>query len=338
MLLLLQISARDLHAAVAENNGKSHSPNVINIELDTDRGRNQVVTKSITLGELTDTIITKDYSPTPFLPLRQPPFPPYRNPESISTTENWNYNRRMQQKEAQQHQSPSPQQQHHSTAKNPAPGRSTPDDRHIIRMAQSPSPRNKSFHESATPPVSYHYPPGAGLPPNAGRPPPPTSASGHQFALDCYVKNRIAEAMRTEDDKRAEELHERDRRTPLQQQPPGSSAHHNKDVDRSGTPADMVVDEDASSNAASSTSSPRPPLHHPLINSQYGTPPVTTFAAATTYAYPYSALNVSAAPSSLPPPLKPSNDNESNNRPQAPPAQEPKPLLSAQYEALSDED
>lgn len=66
-------AARDSHPPpISENNGKSHSPNVINIDLDSDRSRPQVVTKSITLGELTDSIIAKDYSPNPFLPLRTP--------------------------------------------------------------------------------------------------------------------------------------------------------------------------------------------------------------------------------------------------------------------------
>lgn len=57
-----------------------------------------------------------------------------------------------------------------------------------------------------------------------------------------------------------------------------------------------------------------------------------------TYAYPFSALNVSSAAGNLPPPMKSAHvDSDSVSRGQAP-AQEPKPLLSAQYEALSDED
>lgn len=57
-----------------------------------------------------------------------------------------------------------------------------------------------------------------------------------------------------------------------------------------------------------------------------------------TYAYPFSALNVSSAAANLPPPMKSAHgENESTPR-QQPQPQEPKPLLSAQYEALSDED
>lgn len=55
--------------------------------------------------------------------------------------------------------------------------------------------------------------------------------------------------------------------------------------------------------------------------------------------YPFSALNVSSAgATNLPPPMKAAHgDSEAAARSQVP-TQEPKPLLSAQYEALSDED
>lgn len=78
-----------------ENNGKSHSPNVINIDLDSERSRNPILTKSITIGELTDSIIAKDYSSNPFLPLRQPYIQQFR-PESA---EMWKMNRRLSQKD-----------------------------------------------------------------------------------------------------------------------------------------------------------------------------------------------------------------------------------------------
>lgn len=100
--------------------------------------------------------------------------------------------------------------------------------------ARSSSPRTtKSYHESITPPENYHYP--------SAHSRIPSQQAGHQFALDCYVKNRIAEAMRTEDDKRGDDLPDQ-RRTPQSQ--PSSSSHHGKDLDRS-TPSEMVIDEDA---------------------------------------------------------------------------------------------
>lgn len=79
---------------------------------------------------------------------------------------------------------------------------------------------------------------------------PSQPASGHQFALDCYVKNRIVEAMRTEDDKRADDMPEQQRRTPQQSQS-SSSIHHSKDLDRSSTPGEMVIDEDQSARQSS---------------------------------------------------------------------------------------
>lgn len=99
----MQFPGRDLHQ---ENNGKSHSPNVINIDLDSDR-RNPVLTKSITLGELTDSIIAKDYSPNPFMPLRQTAFMQYRPDQA----EIWNINRRLSQKDGMKTSQPPPPSQ-----------------------------------------------------------------------------------------------------------------------------------------------------------------------------------------------------------------------------------
>lgn len=84
-LIALQFPGRELHP---ENNGKMSSPNVINIDLDSDRGRNsQLLTKNITIGELTDSIITKDYSPHPLNALRPPM--QYR----LETNDVWKFNR-----------------------------------------------------------------------------------------------------------------------------------------------------------------------------------------------------------------------------------------------------
>lgn len=48
--------------------------------------------------------------------------------------------------------------------------------------------------------------------------------------------------MRTEDDKRSDDLSDQQRRTPQQSQMPPS--HHSKEMDRSSTPGDMTIDED----------------------------------------------------------------------------------------------
>lgn len=71
-----------------ENNGNINPPKVINIELDSGRPT-QPYTKSITIGELTDSIITKDYSPHPLTQLRPPPMMQYR----LDTNDMWKFNR-----------------------------------------------------------------------------------------------------------------------------------------------------------------------------------------------------------------------------------------------------
>lgn len=268
---------------------------------------------------------------------------------------------------------------------NKAMGRSAqPDDRHIIRMAQSPRPRNK-FHEQVSQQDAQFFHPGA-----------PLSRGPRDFALDCYVKNRIVEAMRTEDDKRGDDgrdhhQQQQSSRNPspaqLQQQHgPPPPAHHNKDHDRSSTPGDMMIDEETgrpasggnhhrpqpSSQQQQQQQQQLPPhsqssqgiVHNSLHSSPYmgGQPvPVTTFPSQSFY--PYSALTVSGGPVTVgnlgPPPGHGSkvsslggvqnlggggpgggggggmNDDRQQSSSSA---MEPKPLLSAQYEALSDED
>lgn len=117
--------------------------------------------------------------------------------------------------------------------------------------ARSASPRTtKAYHESITPPESYHY-----AVASAHARMPPQQGSGHQFALDCYVKNRIVEAMRTEEtDKRGgDDMPEQQRRTPQERPQPSSSVHHSKEIDRSSTPGDMVIDEESQARPASGT-------------------------------------------------------------------------------------
>lgn len=117
----------------------------------------------------------------------------------------------------------------------------------INSSARSASPRTtKAYHESITPPENYHYT-------SAHSRIPSQQGSGPQFILDCYVKNRIVEAMRTEDtEKRSEEMPEQQRRTPQERPQPSSSVHHGKDVDRSSTPGDMVIDEESQATRPSS--------------------------------------------------------------------------------------
>lgn len=112
---------------------------------------------------------------------------------------------------------------------------------HEISRSSSPRTSAKQYHESITPPEMYSYAQSATHARLPSQQPP-----AHPFIIDCYVKNRIVEAMRTEDDKRSDEISEQQRRTPQQSQSSSSSssAHHGKDVDRSSTPGDMAIDED----------------------------------------------------------------------------------------------
>lgn len=411
--------------SAAENNGKAQSPHVIKIDLDSDsssgaimpqsnRGPSSAI-KNITIGQITDSVIAKDFANNSMLSHR----PPYGG---------MYHHEQQQQHQHQQHQQQPPVSMgapmDHQWVRRLPPGMPllqsgvmpkdpskdmgrgpTPDDRQIIRLAQTPSPRAKNssmpMHEPVSPPDDHsgpqphHQPQQApvGLPshyyssvgqtsislqplqqqqhggppqqdrrPNSGPPlshgsgAVPTSSHQTNFVLDCYVKNRIVEEMRIQ------EKGGGDRQGQGQGQGgPGGPPH-----DRSGTP-----DERPNSR----TSAP-PPLGPPYGGSAASSnPPVST-----TVAYPYSAWNVSGAQpgnhvGAQPPTSvghKPvdhgMNSGNSNSGPSmggdrmggggggggvvsgvgvsgggviggggGPPA-EPKPLLSSQYEELSDED
>ena len=205
----------------------------------------------------------------------------------------------------------------------PPPGRSTPDDRHIIRMAQTPSPRNKmAYHEPVSPPETqqqqqqqqqqqHFYQPPAQITISAAAAANEQRNRQHQFVLDCYVKNRIVEAMRTtEDEKRG-----------LEQQ------NHHKDKEDRGSPGEMVIDERPQSAGEKKE-------HPNMFQGRPGSQPHHQQFQTSTYAYPYSALNVSAgAPITI---SAMASAEALDSRPNT--MMESKPLLSAKYEALSDED
>lgn len=107
----------------------------------------------------------------------------------------------------------------------------------------------------------------------------------HISPLD-YVKNRIVEVMRTEDDKKDNQ-----------------ETSHSQEKDRSDSPGDMVIDEEKHDNDFVS-SQPQQSQHQQQSSTGF---------------YTFVHKDSSTA-----------NDNSRNN--------EPKPLLSAQYDPLSDED
>lgn len=400
-----------------ENNGKSQSPHVIKIDLDSDSSQppisrpntssaSSTSVKNITIGQITDSVIAKDFATSSLLSHRPPYGSLYHHeaqqpPVSMGAPDQQWIRRLPPGVPVSQQQSMPPQQQHSSKDPKEGAGRvPTPDDRQIIRMAQTPSPRakggasNMPMHEPVSPPDDISVPAGPPVPlashyyssggqtsislqplhgggggqqppppppqdrrPNSGPPAPshnnsgsgPTPTSSHQtnFVLDCYVKNRIVEEMRIQ------EKGSGDRQAGQQQQQVGqggqaggssSSSNSNNPHDRSSTPGDEEMRPNSRTSA--------PPLGS-AYNSSSSAP------SGTTVAYPYSAWNVSGAPPSgnhgPPPPTSVANKvvdhglNNSNNvvvgggGSGAPggggggPA-EPKPLLSSQYEELSDED
>ncbi|XP_066149114.1 uncharacterized protein Smr [Euwallacea fornicatus] len=222
----------------------SQSSSIINVDLD-----GEAVNKNLTVKELTDSVISHDFN------TRAGAYYHLQQQES----EQWK--RRLQVQQQQKEESKRAVTPH-QTAQQPQQ-----DERQIIRIAQS----QKYHHEPVSPPENNHW-----SDQNYRRYQQPPS---HMSPLD-YVKNRIVEVMRTEDDKK------------------DIQDAHAQDKDRSDSPGDMVIDEEKHENDFGSQQS-ADSQRHP----QGG--------------YPYSYVHKE-------------NDSVRNN--------EPKPLLSAQYEPLSDED
>lgn len=157
-----------------------------------------------------------------------------------------------------------------------------------------------------------------------------------------YVKNRIVEVMRTSEDDKVSESRKEDGEAapasaPASGAPPTSASPASKEGrSASGSPGEMVIDEGRPSDdkqtasatvTGTSPSQPPPPPHTQ-------SPHVPT----NTYTYPISVLTLQAGaqPPTKPPALLPHKEREHVAEPKL--VNEPKPLLSAQYEALSDED
>lgn len=225
----------------------------------------------------------------------------------------------------------------------------------------------------------------------------------HTFDTMKYVQNRIVEVMRTEDDHRAvgnaassssnddHHQHHNDHRAKDMGHEPRKTPNQYDERDGigSGSRRSSSANSDTGSHNSSMTAG------GPGPGAQQYHPPVTTFAA-TTYAYPYSALNVPSSVTGLPTQMslnapaahqmQPSSMGSAGHKQpshmmggmsgvgvhdngagvgsnsvvstttgvaggsmggsgagsgivgQSSQSAEPKPLLSAQYEALSDED
>lgn len=310
-----------------------------------------IETKNITLGELADSIITKDFSSNP-LPFR-PTILPYGEPIPTPADQ---WKRRM----AGGPSSGGPPKDDLLLSTNKLPvnqmGRRTPDDRHVIRMSaqQPPSPRKggNMYHDMVSPPDGHFNPSVRRQVVGGGQQPGGGGGGAGEFQLDRYMSSKIVEAMRTSEEKSGSHPQH------VRLDDSRGNDHHMKEmiIDRSITPDDdRVGSQQQQHNSTTIQYSSAAPSSAPTV---------TTFAPAT-YAYPFSALNVVSAASVAqlsqqggPQGIggvgggggpvgvnKMGPDNMCGDRAeQLPPPPrpqtmvEPKPLLSSQYEALSDED
>lgn len=343
---------------------------MINVDVDsTDLSRHSqgssLPLKNIKINDIADAVISKDpsfgmihhhpsylppgqqfirYSNASSMPNKAPPTqshapsshqqPQPMGQEQIIATDQWKLNRRMQQ-----------QQQKEEMAKsgnNGGPqGRSTPDDRHIIRMAQSPSPRAKMAYEPVSPPDSgphyYMQPkPMITINSNEQRKMPPIVQSSQENApagdanvVLKFVHHRIAEAMRS-DEKYGD--HSGD----------GKDGHVLKAYERprsgSSMPGNGISDNESDKSSAGKRASPSV---YAIGQSTRPSPqPNQPFQPTSmAFMYPYSALTV---PHGGPNPMiSPKAANElidASRHPSAPQQMETRQVLSEQYDALSDED
>lgn len=268
-----------------DNNG-DRPPSVISVDLDSVGGgvagvsgiSDVVSNKNLTVKELTDSVISHDFSTS-----RQS-F--YHSQDSIN--EQWK--RRMQK----------PEEKRANTPQNPQPQQ--PDERQIIRIAQPP--QQKYHVEPVSPPDNNHWPSTAEQ--NYRRYAQPQS---HMSPLD-YVKNRIVEVMRTEDDKK--EIHEN----------PHSQQENNRNAD---SPGEMVIDEEKEGDypqQREGIATQQTQQQSQQASQQNQSAGGTSVSAPPVSNYQYSFVHKDSTSSTA---------NDANRS-------EPKPLLSAQYEPLSDEE
>lgn len=359
----------------AENNGNSHSPNIINVDVDsTDLSRHSqsssLPQKNIKLNDITDAVISKDpsfgmhhhpsgaylqhgqqfirYSNASSMPSKSQPTqshsssgqqpPQLMGQDQIVATDQWKHNRRMQQ-----------QQQKEEMAKggnNGGPqGRSTPDDRHIIRMAQSPSPRAKMSYEPVSPPDSSpHYylqqkQQMVAFNANDQRKMSQGSVSAAQENAPAgdanmvlkFVHHRIAEAMRNNDEKYgsivANENHPGDNKEGQHQMKGYERPRSGSSIPGNGIPEN----EDKGKRESPSVYLNQSARPSPQPNQSYQ-------QSSLAFMYPYSALTIPQAGAN--PIISPKAANELIDASRQPAGQhmETRQVLSEQYDALSDED
>ncbi|KYM98298.1 Nuclear receptor corepressor 2 [Cyphomyrmex costatus] len=281
--------------------------------------------KAITLGEHVDHIVSKDYGP---------PHSSYRSYAGYQISEDQWKRRKI----------------------NETDSVKTGDERQIIRVAQQQhtqqqhqSSGKQQYHsvEPVSPPeaTTNHYArrlyDSSTATSTSGTPSNKSHSTPYDVSPFDYVKNKIVEVMRTEDDKA------------------GGGSGDGAGSDRNGGGNSVVVSEKDEKGASAERSMERSPSSgggggggggsggnsgsNEMVVDNAGGPNPTTreqpppppAPAATTTFYPFSALGVHTGP----PPAPPSASATSASVTKSEQMQaEPAPLLSSQYEPLSDED
>lgn len=338
-----------------DNNGNNHQSNIIKIDVDSsdrerERDRNpsgSSIPKNIKIADITEAVLAKDpaygllHHPGMFLPGQQfirygqppkgaggqqqsgpPPPMIHHQPmgqEQIIATDQWKHNRRIQQQQQLQ--------QAKEDIKNAgAHGRSTPDDRNIVRISQSPSPRAKTSYEPVSPPEAHYYQKQAANEKkmNQGGPQQQQQQDPGQPGSDEHAKNvlnffnsKIAEAMRNSNDVND---HSNDGNK-------DGGIHVVKQFDRPRS-GNGIPENDNDKASSGKRESP-----YNIGQQQRQLPPQA-------FMYPYNALTVTSGVN--PPMISPKAASEiiDASRQQPVPTQhlEPRQVLSEQYDALSDED
>jgi hypothetical protein len=351
-----------LQQQAAENNGNSHSPNVINVDVDSssDLSRHPSSTSGLPpklkLNDLTDAIIAKDPSfgmqhhqgPAYHLPpshyvrtafnnavsipssIASKAPPPIQvqssvqsvlqpmGQEQIIATDQWNLKRRLQQKEEMAKSGGHPQ------------GRSTPDDRNVIRMSQTPSPRNKMQqqpYEPVSPPESssvYHQKIPIGYDQRGGMQMQQEKAPGPDGnKLLNMLHQRIAEVMRSDDHSEGgKERRDGDIMKGYERPRSGNSAGPGNGVDG------------GDKSPANKRESPQVYMSRP--SSQPGNQPQYQPSPSMPFMYPYNALTIpqAAGPNPI---ISPKSSNEilEANRQHL---ETTRQVMSDNYDALSDDE
>lgn len=244
--------------------------------------------------------------------------------EQIIATDQWNRNRRLQQQQKEEMAK--------SGAGNPQ-GRLTPDDRHVIRMSQTPSPRNKiPPYEPVSPPetssvyhpkmtISYDQRGGANV--DGGE----KAAGAEGNKLLNLFNQRIAEAMRND------EKYSNDHRNEGAKERRDGDVMKGYERPRSGNstgPGNGVDNDDKS--PAGKRESPQVYISRP--SSQPGNPQYQP-SPSMPFMYPYNALNipqVTTGPIISP---KPANEILDANRQHM---ETTRQVMSDNYDALSDDE